>query len=135
LINGAAVPSPELTRSVIPLDLFPTSIVESVKIQKSASPDVPAAFGGGMIDIRTSSIPSGPIASFNLGMGFNGISDGGGLVIDAPGTPLPAAIAEAIDTYRGDISVSGIFRTLRAAEPRATIGDARAIHQGLIDSL
>lgn len=45
LINGAAVPSPDLTRSVVPLDLFPTSIVESIKIQKSPSPESTAAFG------------------------------------------------------------------------------------------
>jgi outer membrane receptor protein involved in Fe transport len=74
-INGAAVPSPELTRSVIPLDLFPTSIVDSVKIQKSPSPDQPAAFGGGAIDIRTNSIPDGPVATVSIGTGFNNESD------------------------------------------------------------
>lgn len=136
LVNGAAVPSPELTRSVIPLDLFPTSIVESVKIQKSPSPDVPAAFGGGMLDIRTSGLPHDAVAGFSLEMGFNGISDGDGLVFDATGSRLPQPIAEAISTYRGDISVSSIFRTLRASQPAsATIGDARAIHQQLLDSL
>jgi len=136
LVNGAAVPSPELTRSVIPLDLFPTSIVESVKIQKSPSPDVPAAFGGGMIDIRTTSIPDDVVAKLEIGMGFNGISDGEGLVFDATASSLPRPIADAIDTYRGDISISNIFRTLRIAAPSmATIDDARAIHQGLLDSL
>ena len=45
-------------RRVIPLDLFPTSIVESIKIQKSPSPDQPASFGGGAIDIRTTSVPN-----------------------------------------------------------------------------
>ncbi|MDX1480608.1 MAG: TonB-dependent receptor plug domain-containing protein, partial [Woeseiaceae bacterium] len=29
LLNGANIPSPDLTRNVIPLDIFPTSIVES----------------------------------------------------------------------------------------------------------
>ena len=136
LINAAAVPSPELTRSVIPLDLFPTSIVESVKIQKSPSPDVPAAFGGGMIDIRTLSIPNDVVAKFNLGTGSNGISDGDGLVFDASGSHMPQALSDAIGTYRGDISISNIFRTLRTARPlTATIADARLIHQDLLDSL
>src|SRR5690606_274927 len=114
LINAAAVPSPELTRSVIPLDLFPTSIVESVKIQKSPSPDVPAAFGGGTIDIRTTSIPNDVVAKLEIGMGFNGISDGDGLVFDATAAGLSRPIADAIDAYRGDISISNILRTLRA---------------------
>lgn len=136
LINGAAVPSPELTRSVIPLDLFPTSIVESVKIQKSPSPDVPAAFGGGMIDIRTLSIPNDVVATFSISTGSNRISDGDGLVFDPTGSQMPQALSDAISTYRGDISVANILRTLRASQPAtATIADARLIHQGLLDSL
>src|SRR5690606_4052251 len=135
LINGAVVPSPELTRSVIPLDLFPTSIVESIKIQKSPSPDVPAVFGGGMIDVRTLSVPKGPAASFNLGMGFNGISDDDGLVFNATGTPLPGPIAAAINTDRGNIGAANVLRTLRTSQPLASISDARAVQQSLMESL
>jgi hypothetical protein len=35
LLNGSKIPSPDLTRSVIPLDLFPTTIVESLAVQKA----------------------------------------------------------------------------------------------------
>ena len=34
MLNGATVPSPDLTRNVIPLDVFPTAIVESLRVQK-----------------------------------------------------------------------------------------------------
>ncbi|UJO99380.1 MAG: Plug and carboxypeptidase regulatory-like domain-containing protein, partial [Nitrosomonas sp.] len=47
LVNGAAVPSPDATRRVVPLDLFPTNILESVMVQKTYSPDRPAEFAGG----------------------------------------------------------------------------------------
>jgi hypothetical protein len=134
LINGAAVPSPDLTRSVIPLDLFPTSIVESIKIQKSPSPDAPSAFGGGVIDVRTTSVPDGPVAQLSFGLGFNDVSDSGGLVYAGGGTPLPLTIRDAIGTYRGDIGVTNILSTLRASGP-ATISDARVVQQGLVDSL
>lgn len=134
LVNGAAVPSPELTRSVIPLDLFPTSIVDSIKIQKSPSPDATAAFGGGMIDIRTTSVPQAMIAQLSIGLGYNSLSDADGLTYPGKGTPLPDPIRQAIGTYRGDITVTNILSTLRATAP-ATITDARAIHQGLMDSL
>ena len=33
-LNGAYVPSPDLTRNVIPLDLFPAEIVDSLTVQK-----------------------------------------------------------------------------------------------------
>ena len=52
-LNGATIPSPDLTRNVIPLDIFPTAIVQSLSVQKSYSADRPASFGGGSIDIRT----------------------------------------------------------------------------------
>jgi hypothetical protein len=135
LVNGAAVPSPDLTRSVVPLDLFPTSIVESIKIQKSPSPDATAAFGGGMIDIRTNSVPQDVVASFDIGLGFNSVSDDRGLVSSGGGTPLPATIAQAIPTYRGNISVSNIFSTLRVSDPQVPLSQAQTIHQGLLDSL
>jgi outer membrane receptor protein involved in Fe transport len=134
-VNNAAVPSPELTRSVIPLDLFPTSIVDSIKIQKSPSPDQPAGFGGGAIDIRTTSIPVDVVADVSIGLGYNDASDSDGLVFPGQATALPAPIMSAINTYLGDISVSSILDTLRVSEPLAPIAEARAIHQGLIDSL
>ena len=41
LLNAASVPSPDPTRSVLPLDLFPATIVESLSVQKSYSPELP----------------------------------------------------------------------------------------------
>jgi outer membrane receptor protein involved in Fe transport len=134
LFNGAAIPSPSLTRSVVPLDIFPTSIVESIKIQKSPSPDVPAAFGGGMIDVRTISVPPDVVASFDFGFGYNSASNDQGLT-SSGSSPLPPAIADAINTYTGNISVSRILSSLRATNPVAPISEAQAIHQGLLDSL
>lgn len=134
-INSAAVPSPDLTRSVIPLDLFPTSIVESIKIQKSPSPDQPAAFGGGAIDIRTTSVPQDVVASFTIGTGTNSVSSDKGLRYPGGASALPPTIADAINTYTGDISVSNIFNSLRTSNAFAPLSEAQAIHQGLIDSL
>lgn len=74
-LNGAAVPSPDLTRNVIPLDIFPASIIESLAVQKAYSPSMPAAFGGGNIDIRTKSVPSEFTAGIELGIGQNINSD------------------------------------------------------------
>ena len=73
-LNGAQVPSPDLTRNVIPLDIFPTEIIDALQVQKSYSPEVPAAFGGGNVDIMTRSIPNGPVVNVEIGSGLN--SDG-----------------------------------------------------------
>ncbi len=70
-LNGMGVPSPDPTRSVVPLDLFPADIIESLNVQKSFSPDMPAHFGGGNVDIRTKSIPSEFIFKVSGGLGWN----------------------------------------------------------------
>jgi outer membrane receptor protein involved in Fe transport len=71
LLNGATVPSPDPTRSVLPLDLFPSGIIESLNVQKSYSPALPAHFAGGNVDIRTKSIPSERVFKVGGKLGFN----------------------------------------------------------------
>lgn len=56
-MNSFGLPSPEPSRRVVPLDLFPTSILDSVIVQKSYSPDLPGEFGGGVIQLQTKALP------------------------------------------------------------------------------
>ena len=108
--------------------------MQSVKIQKSPSPDVPASFGGGTIDLRTSGIPDDVIATASVSFGLNNESDTPGLVYPRNPTPLPGAIRDAIATYRGDISVGNIFNTLNFGG-NGSFAAAQTIQQGLLDSL
>lgn len=57
MLNNLDVPSPEPTKRVVPLDIFPTSVVESITIQKSYTGDLPATFGGGTVLIKSKGIP------------------------------------------------------------------------------
>jgi TonB-dependent receptor len=57
LLNGLPLPSPEPLRRVVPLDLFPTSIIASSLVQKSYSANFPGEFGGGVINLTTKAIP------------------------------------------------------------------------------
>jgi len=56
-MNGFRLPSPELDRRVVPLDLFPSSVIESLSIQKTFSPDLYGDFSGGVVSVRTLGIP------------------------------------------------------------------------------
>jgi len=56
-LNGSPLPSPEPLRRVAPLDLFPTSVLSNVVVQKTYSPQYSGEFGGGLIDMRTKKIP------------------------------------------------------------------------------
>ncbi len=74
-LNSMNVPSPDPTRSVIPLDLFPSSIIESLSVQKSFSPDMPAHFGGGNVNVRTKSIPNDSLFTVQAQAGLNTLND------------------------------------------------------------
>lgn len=76
LLNGSPLPSPEPLQRVVPLDLFPSSILESVTVQKTYSADFPGEFGGGVIDLRTIGAPSEPFFSFSSSIGANSESTG-----------------------------------------------------------
>lgn len=56
-LNGAQIPSPDPTRRVVPIDLFPTDVIESVEVQKTYSAQMPGEFGGGTVQLRTRSYP------------------------------------------------------------------------------
>lgn len=57
LLNGSPLPSPEPLRRVVPLDIFPTSVIASSFVQKSYSVNFPGEFGGGVINLTTKAIP------------------------------------------------------------------------------
>lgn len=109
-LNGATVPSPDPTRNVVPLDMFPASIIESLSVQKSASANAPAAFGGGHVDIRTKSIPADFFFKASVGGRYNsndtddalGYSlDNSGLGKDDGKRAMPDAIANTTNQYGG----------------------------------
>lgn len=58
LLNGSPLPSPEPLKRVVPLDLFPTSLIASSLVQKSYSVNFPGEFGGGVINLTTKAIPT-----------------------------------------------------------------------------
>ncbi len=76
LLNGANVPSPDPTRRVVPLSLFPADILASVVVQKSYSADMPADFGGGSINLRTVGIPSSTFFKVSSSAGYNSQTTG-----------------------------------------------------------
>ncbi|EIZ79909.1 TonB-dependent receptor [Novosphingobium sp. Rr 2-17] len=71
LLNGSPLPSPEPLKRVVPLDLFPTSIVASSLVQKSYSVNYPGEFGGGVINLTTKAIPTESFLTIGVGGGWD----------------------------------------------------------------
>src|SRR5688572_17300172 len=144
-LNGAQVPSPDLTRNVIPLDIFPTEIIDALQVQKGYAPEQPAAFGGGSIDIRTRGIPNGPVVNIEIGSGTNSdINDEGyaykgghddGLGRDDGTRAFPELLQAGLQTYTGDISPANILAGLNSDGTSHALSEAEAINRDLALSL
>lgn len=70
-LNGAVLPTTEPDRKVVPLDLFPTALIDSVQVAKSYVPDRSAEFAGGVVQIEPLKFPTGPTIEFSYGVGIN----------------------------------------------------------------
>ena len=142
LFNGSTLPSPEPGRRVVPLDLFPTAMLESVVIQKTYSPSMPAEFGGGVVRLRTRGVPDEPLLKVRVaGTYQHGTTGASGLGIDrgptdwlgigAGARALPDALASATaDTplqLRSNLPGSQGF----TAEELETLGEAFPNRWGL----
>ncbi|MGB1328378.1 MAG: carboxypeptidase regulatory-like domain-containing protein [Porticoccaceae bacterium] len=73
--NGILMPSTDPMRRDVQLDLFPSSIVDRIEIQKSFSPAQPATTTGGSIEVHTKGIPDEKVSSFSVSVGTNSIDD------------------------------------------------------------
>lgn len=70
LLNGVELPSPEPLKKIVPLYLFPSSLLESIVVTKTATPDRPGDFAGGSVEISTKEFPDERIMEGNLSVGY-----------------------------------------------------------------
>ena len=146
-LNGAYIPSPDLSRNVVPLDLFPSSVVESLAVKKTFTPDISANFAGGLIDIRTTPFPDkGFNFSAELGSGANFETDSSvysynGGSDDRFGTDdgtraLSSQILARLDQFKGAASPQAVYQLMARANPgTATLADAKAINLEMASAL
>ena len=69
-LNGARVPSPEPEKRVVPLDLFPSGLLQTITTTKTFTPDLPGDFSGASVDIKTREFPAERTYSASLGSGY-----------------------------------------------------------------
>ena len=56
-LAGSVLPTTEPDKKVVPLDLFPPGLIDSVQVAKSYSPDKSAEFAGGLVQIVPLKLP------------------------------------------------------------------------------
>lgn len=70
MLNGASLPSPDPTRRVVPLDIFPSNVLQTINVQKSFTPNVYADSTGGTVTLKTKKFPEEFEGKLSVKIGF-----------------------------------------------------------------
>jgi TonB-dependent receptor len=70
-LDGSTLPSTEANRKAFSFDIVPSNLVDKITISKTATPDLPADFAGGAVQIVTKDIPDQNFLSLGIGYGYN----------------------------------------------------------------
>lgn len=73
-LNGAPLPSSEPDRKAFSFDIFPSNMLDNLIITKTASPDLPGDFAGGVVQINTKAVPDKNFQTVIVGSGYNTVT-------------------------------------------------------------
>ncbi len=71
VINNAQLPSTEPDKKAFSFDVIPSSLVDNIIINKTATPELPGEFAGGLVQINTKDVPTRDLLTVSIGLGFN----------------------------------------------------------------
>jgi TonB-dependent receptor len=72
LLNNSSTPSSESDVKAFSFDIIPSSVIDRMLVYKSASPDLPGEFAGGVIKIYTKSIPDKDFVNIGFSLSYRG---------------------------------------------------------------
>ena len=71
VINNAQLPSTEPDKKAFSFDVIPSSLVDNIIINKTATPELPGEFAGGLVQINTKDVPTRDLLTVSVSLGFN----------------------------------------------------------------
>ena len=80
-LNGARIPSPEPEKRIVPLDLFPSDLLQTITTSKTFTPDQPGDFTGAQVDIKTREFPARRQITYTFKTGYNSGTTGSNILV------------------------------------------------------
>ncbi len=71
LVNGIKIPSPDPRNRYVPLDIFPSDLLDRLEITKALTPDMEGDALGGVMDMKMKNAPNRFTVNANVGTGYN----------------------------------------------------------------
>ena len=75
-LAGSVIPTTEPDKKVVPLDLFPAGLLDSIQVAKSYTPDKSSEFAGGLVQITPLKLPTRPLVDFSYGFSHSSNATG-----------------------------------------------------------
>ena len=125
MLNGANLPSTDPEKKSVSYDLFPSSLIENIITSKTSTPDKPADFSGGLVQINTVEFPSNSLIEFSMGSAYSTLSTNRDrltyasgkydfLGIDDGSRDLPSIVpASHVNTSLGSKTIQEIGRSFK----------------------
>lgn len=70
-LNKVDIPGIDPERNTVQMDLFPTNLIDNIIVYKTFTPDLPADFTGGLVNIVTKDFPEQYNLSVGIRLGYN----------------------------------------------------------------
>ncbi len=71
MLNGILLSSTEPDRKTFSFDIFPSSIIDNIVINKAFIPELPGEWAGGIVQVNTKDVPAKNFLTVQVGTGFN----------------------------------------------------------------
>jgi hypothetical protein len=71
LVNGIKIPSPDPRNRYVPLDIFPSDLLDRLEVTKALTPNMEGDAIGGVIDMKMKNAPDNFTLNFNSGTGYS----------------------------------------------------------------
>lgn len=70
-LNGSEIPGLDPNRNTVQMDLFPSNLIDNLIVYKTFSPEIPANFTGGYVNISTKEFPDQFTVQASASSGYN----------------------------------------------------------------
>lgn len=71
MVNNALMPSTEPDKKAFSFDIIPSNLIDNIIINKTASPDLPGDFAGGVVTVLTKDVPEQNFLNVGASVGYN----------------------------------------------------------------
>jgi len=71
LVNGIKIPSPDPRNRYVPLDIFPSDLLDRIEVTKALTPNMEGDAIGGVMDMKMKNAPDRFLLNVNVGSGYN----------------------------------------------------------------